>query len=310
MGAGETCEQKLTLAKTRDKTRGDSHRNFAAKTREKIREKFVTISAKKIRAKTLQQPPRNIVTNAVTKSGTNSAQKKPCAPKRAVRSYVLREGRLTRAQQRALRELWPVYGIDLPENSADLQNHAQTFRQLFPRAAPVHLEIGFGDGEALLELAVQNPNCNFLGAEVHRPGLGRLLRELHARDINNIRVFRDDAAQVLTRAIPDSSLHAIYMFFPDPWPKKRHHKRRLLQPDFVERIAAKLTRGGTLYFATDWKPYAEHALQCLQESAALQNRAGRGNFAPRPPARPQTKFERRGVKLGHAVWDLVMEKVE
>ncbi|MGR3915034.1 MAG: tRNA (guanosine(46)-N7)-methyltransferase TrmB, partial [Gammaproteobacteria bacterium] len=218
--------------------------------------------------------------------------------RRPLRSYVLRAGRLTRGQQRALDELWCAYGLALPAPGAGAIDLARAFG----RAAPARLEIGFGDGDALLELAEKNPDCNFLGAEVHRPGVGRLLRHLKMRNLTNIRIFCDDAIEVLTRAMPASALEAVYLYFPDPWPKKRHHKRRLVQPPFIELTAAKLARGGHLHFATDWQAYAEHALECLMQSADLENCATSGGFSPRPPQRPLTKFERRGIKLGHRVW--------
>ena len=239
-------------------------------------------------------------------AGEKSREQVPEAQRRQVRSYVRREGRLTRGQRRALEESWDAYGLDLPAKNAG--EGAPDFARAFGRAAPLHLEIGFGDGDALLEMAAANPACNFLGAEVHRPGVGRLLRRIKEQNINNIRVFCDDAVEVLSRAIADRSLAAVYLYFPDPWPKKRHHKRRLVQPKFAALLAAKLAAGGGLHFATDIRAYAEHALECFDATADLENPAGPGNFSPRPPQRPLTKFERRGEKLGHGVWDLVMWK--
>lgn len=223
---------------------------------------------------------------------------------RPVRSYVLREGRLTDGQRRALNQLWPVYGLGLPTAEGVPLN----FRQIFGRIAPTDLEIGFGDGGALLDMAEKNPDRNFIGAEVHRPGVGRLLLQLEARRIANVRVFCADGIEVLSAAIAEHSLEAVYLYFPDPWPKKKHHKRRILQGAFIELIADRLTAGGRLHFASDWQPYAEQALERLEQSGRFENCAGAGRFSPRQDERPLTKFERRGRNLGHEVWDIVMRK--
>ncbi len=230
---------------------------------------------------------------------------------RPVRSYVLREGRLTKVQRRALDELLPRYGLTLPAAGSEPGTEPKPLdlRQAFGRAAPTRLEIGFGDGGALLEMAAKNPHCNFLGAEVHRPGVGRLLLQLEARGLANVRVFCDDGIQVLTRALAAQALDALYLYFPDPWPKKKHHKRRIVQAAFIELAAPRLAAGGQFHFATDWQPYAEQALEQLEQSAHFENRAGPRHFSPRPPNRPSTKFERRGQKLGHGVWDIVMRKL-
>ncbi len=222
-----------------------------------------------------------------------------------VRSYVLREGRLTDGQRRALERLWPSFGLALPAaDGAPLD-----YRQVFGRNAPVRLEIGFGDGGALLEMAEKNPDRNFIGAEVHRPGIGRLLLQLEARRITNVKVFCADGIEVLSTAIAENTLEAVYLYFPDPWPKKKHHKRRLVQEPFIKLAAERLAAGGCLHFATDWQPYAEQALERLEQSGHFKNHAAPGHFSPRPDDRPQTKFERRGRKLGHGVWDIVMGKV-
>lgn len=223
---------------------------------------------------------------------------------RPVRSYVLREGRLTAGQRRALAQLWPVYGLSLPTGGEPVN-----FQQVFGRDAPTHLEIGFGDGGALLEMAEKNPDCNFIGAEVHRPGVGRLLLQLEARELVNVKVFCDDGIRVLSDAIADHALEAVYLYFPDPWPKKKHHKRRLVQPAFIDLLAAKLAAAGRVHFATDWQPYAEHALEQFEHAGRYENCAGAGHISPRPQNRPQTKFERRGQRLGYRVWDIVMRKV-
>lgn len=205
---------------------------------------------------------------------------------------------MTEAQRRAMTELWPRFGVELTSGALDFAN-------IFGRQAPVRAEIGFGNGESLLALAERNPDVNFLGIEVHRPGIGRLLQELAARDISNVRVICADAKIVLEHAIPPDSLDAIYLFFPDPWPKKRHHKRRLVQPDFTVLVTTRLRVGGCLHFATDWEDYASHALVALTATPGLRNASGDGKFRARPEERPLTKFERRGQRLGHGVWDIV-----
>lgn len=221
---------------------------------------------------------------------------------RPLRSYVLREGRLTKGQRRAIDQLWSRYGLALPPARETLN-----YSQIFGRVAPTRIEIGFGDGDALLEMATQNPQCNFIGIEVHRPGVGRLLLQLEARAIDNVKVFCDDGVTILSRAIAEQSLDAVYLYFPDPWHKKKHHKRRLMQPTFIQLLASRLVAGGCLHFATDWQPYAEQTLGYLQQSDLLENCAGEAGYFT-APERPSTKFERRGHALGHDVWDIVMRK--
>jgi tRNA (guanine-N7-)-methyltransferase len=220
---------------------------------------------------------------------------------RPIRSFVRREGRMTRSQQRALDELLPVFGLpaDRPVDAA----------AVFGRHAPLTLEIGFGNGESLATMAEQDPAGDFIGIEVHRPGVGHLLLELERRNLGNVRVICDDAAVVIRECLPERSLDRVLLFFPDPWPKKRHHKRRLVQPAFVEMIAGKLRPGGILHMATDWEAYAEHMLEVLSASPAFHNRAGAGRYSPRPEYRPVTKFERRGQRLGHGVRDLLFERI-
>ena len=222
------------------------------------------------------------------------------AHRRTIRSFVRREGRITRSQQRALDELLPVYGLpsDRPIDPATV----------FGRSAPLTLEIGFGNGDSLATMAAQDPASDFIGIEVHRPGVGHLLLELERREIGNVRVICDDAMQVARDCLPDGSLDRILLFFPDPWPKKRHHKRRIVQPAFAELVAAKLGAGGILHMATDWEPYAEHMLAVMSGQSGFRNCAGAGNYSPRPDYRPETRFERRGQRLGHAVRDLVFER--
>lgn len=216
--------------------------------------------------------------------------------KRPIRSYVLRQGRTTPAQQRAIDELYPKYGVAFAEAQIDA-------RALFGRDAPLVVEIGSGMGETTLEIAKADPGTDFLAIEVHAPGVGSLLRGIEAAGLSNLRVVRHDALDVLEHMIADASLAAIHLFFPDPWPKKRHHKRRIVQPAFAALVARKLKVGGVLHAATDWADYAESMAVVFGANAALKVlRAGRGK-------RPPTKFERRGVKLGHEVRDLRYARV-
>ncbi len=207
---------------------------------------------------------------------------------------------MTPAQQRALRRLWPRFGLE-PRGTLDLD-------ACFGRRAPRTLEIGFGSGEVLLALAASEPGTDFLGIEVHRPGVGRVLMELDRQQLTNVRLLCMDAVEVLEHHLADASLDRVLLFFPDPWPKKRHHKRRLVQPAFVELVARRLRSGGTFHLATDWQDYAEHMLAVLEASDQFDNLAGPGRFSPRPGFRTLTKFERRGRMLGHEVWDLACRK--
>jgi len=222
-------------------------------------------------------------------------------PARKIRSFVRREGRITAGQQRALQDLWPRYGL-----AADAPLDLTT---IFGRRAPCTLEIGFGNGDALAVMAGQQADTNFIGIEVHRPGVGRLLQQLDEQGLTNVRVMREDAVQLLNSCFPDNSLDRLLLFFPDPWHKKRHHKRRIVQPGFIELLARKIKPGGILHMATDWEDYARHMLEVMGESAAFRNCAGIGNYSPRPDYRPVTKFEQRGQRLGHGVWDLLFERV-
>jgi tRNA (guanine-N7-)-methyltransferase len=221
---------------------------------------------------------------------------------RSIRSFVTRAGRITAAQQRALDGLWPKYGIEFSARPLALG-------ELFERAAPCTLEIGFGNGENLLALAVSHPERNFLGVEVHRPGVGRLLLGLEARALTNVRVLCHDAVEVLAHQIAPRSLDEILILFPDPWPKKRHHKRRLIQRPFAQALTGALVPGGALRLATDWQPYAQHILETLEAVAELANIAPGGGFVARPAERAPTRFERRGERLGHEVWDLAFRRV-
>ena len=217
---------------------------------------------------------------------------------RSIRSYVLRQGRMTDAQRAARERLLPLYGVPYAPALLD-------FTQIFGRKAPVVLEIGFGMGETTAEIAAANPDIDYLGVEVHGPGVGSLLRQIEARGLRNLRVIEHDAADVVEHMIPPASLAGIHIFFPDPWPKKRHHKRRLLQVPFARLLASKLEPGGYLHVATDWEDYAVWILEVLAQTE-LENTAER--FAPRPAYRPLTKFERRGLALGHGVYDIVFRR--
>ncbi|WP_297527334.1 tRNA (guanosine(46)-N7)-methyltransferase TrmB [Thiohalobacter sp.] len=220
---------------------------------------------------------------------------------RRVRSFVRREGRLTRSQARALETLLPRWGLADGDAPLDLD-------ALFGRSAPRTLEIGFGNGESLARMAAASPDQDFLGIEVHRPGVGHLLLEIERLGLGNVRVLCADAVEVLEKRIQDETLDWVLLFFPDPWPKKRHHKRRILQPAFIDLVGRKLRPGGRFHMATDWEDYARQMLETMDAAPGFRNTAGRGRFAPGPGDRPETKFERRGRRLGHGVWDLVYEK--
>jgi tRNA (guanine-N7-)-methyltransferase len=221
------------------------------------------------------------------------------AERRSIRSYVLRQGRVTAAQASAVERLMPVYGIAFSPAPLDLE-------QAFGRRAPKILEIGFGMGETTAAIAVAHPECDYLGIEVHTPGVGALLRRVDALGLTNVRVIQHDAVEVVERMIGPGALDGVHMFFPDPWPKKRHHKRRLLQPGFVHLLATRMKPGAYLHAATDWEDYAAQMLEVLSAEPLLANTAT--GFAPRPEGRPLTKFETRGTRLGHGVWDLVFRR--
>lgn len=224
------------------------------------------------------------------------------APKRReIRSFVLRQGRTTDAQKRAFDDNWPRFGIDYTGESRD---PAATFGS----AAPIVFEIGFGNGQALLASALADPGRNHIGVEVHRPGVGRVLNGAAAASLTNLRVYAHDAVEVLRHEIPDGALAEVRLWFPDPWHKKRHNKRRIVQPEFVALVAAKLSAGGLFHLATDWMPYAEHMLDVMEASLEFVNVAGPRAIVERPQWRIETHFERRGVKLGHDVADLLYRR--
>jgi len=217
------------------------------------------------------------------------------------RSYVRRAGRITRAQIRALDELWPDYGLN-SANPLDLDN-------IFDRNAPRYVEIGFGMGDSLAALAEQQPEHDFIGIEVHEAGIGRLMSILAERSIDNVRILRGDAALLMRECFEVASLAGVLLYFPDPWPKKRHHKRRLVQPGFVKLVAEKLLRGGQFRLATDWSEYAQQMLEVIESQTQLVNIAGPGQFMPAQSARSHTKFELRGQHLGHEIFDLCFERL-
>jgi tRNA (guanine-N7-)-methyltransferase len=222
---------------------------------------------------------------------------------RRIRSFVLRAGRTTPAQERAFGELWPTYGIESGAAALDLA-------AVFGRTARRCLEIGFGAGEVIGSLAENNPHIDYLGIEVHRSGVGRLLLRAHQSNLKNLRVICDDAVDVLRDRIAEQSFDEVLVFFPDPWHKKRHHKRRLIEPAFVSLVAAKLRLRGTLRLATDWQAYAEQMLAVCNANAMLRSLSQDLTYVARPEFRPPTRFERRGERLGHGVWDLAYSRRE
>jgi tRNA (guanine-N7-)-methyltransferase len=214
---------------------------------------------------------------------------------------VLRAGRLSPAQNRALETLMPRWGVPVP------QNGLLDFKTLFGREAPVALEIGFGMGESTVTIAQALPEVDFLALDVHPPGVGNLLKRIEEEGVTNIRVMRHDAVEVVEQWIAPGSLSRIHIFFPDPWPKARHHKRRLVQSPFIHTLAQRLKPGGVMHLATDWENYAEQMLEVLSAEPLLKNQAD--GYSPRPDYRPLTKFEQRGLRLGHGVWDLLFERI-
>jgi tRNA (guanine-N7-)-methyltransferase len=215
-----------------------------------------------------------------------------------IKSFVKREGRLTNAQARAIEVNWPSMGLSVDMGLLDLN-------EVFGNSNPVVLEIGFGMGKSLVEMAKNAPELNFIGIEVHRPGVGACLADAEEAGVTNLRVFEHDAIEVLDKCIADHSLHRLQLFFPDPWHKKRHHKRRIVQTEFAQRVHKKLVPQGQLHMATDWEPYAQYMLEVMQGQDNYKNLSPTNDYIPRPEYRPITKFEVRGQKLGHGVWDLL-----
>jgi tRNA (guanine-N7-)-methyltransferase len=238
-------------------------------------------------------------------SNADRLQRKPFTQppgRRSVRSFVLRQGRFTPAQQRAFDALWPRFGLDY---TGELRDYDAVFGRTVKRV----LEIGFGNGEALRYAAAHDPERDYIGIEVHAPGVGRLLNALAEDGSDHVRIYHHDAVEVLANEVTDGMLDEIRIYFPDPWHKKRHHKRRLLQPAFADLMVRKLGIGGRLHLATDWQDYAEQMWDVLDATCGLRNRAGARGHVPRPGWRPQTHFERRGQRLGHGVWDLLYDRI-
>ena len=217
-----------------------------------------------------------------------------------IRSFVLRQGRVSNAQRRACETLLPQYGIPFSEDLLDLN-------RIFGREAPKILEIGFGMGESTATIAQSHPENDYLGIEVHTPGVGSLLNQIEQLELTNLRIIQHDAVEVLQHMLSAACLDGVHIFFPDPWPKARHHKRRLIQADLVARLCSHLKPGGYIHAATDWEDYAEQILHVLSQETQLGNTTT--DYAPRPDYRPLTKFEQRGIKLGHGVWDLIFRRI-
>ena len=222
---------------------------------------------------------------------------------RKIRSYVRREGRFTPSQRLAFESLWPVYGID---KTTEQWN----FEKLFGRQSDVFLELGFGDGRVLKTLAARHPENDYLGIEVHRPGVGRVMRELNEEGLMNVKLAAEDGMDVLQQNIAADSLAGLLIFFPDPWHKKKHHKRRMIQPEFSHMAATRIKPGGILHLATDWEDYAAQMMKVLSAEPLLENIHLENTFVERPESRPLTKYEQRGLRLGHGVWDLVFRRIK
>lgn len=238
---------------------------------------------------------------------TNNAKNRSSADKspehRKIKSFVLRQGRLTRAQENALNNHWQDYGIDYSPSFLD-------FKKLFKNDNDVIVEIGFGNGESLLQQAIKYPQTNFIGIEVHGPGVGHLIHHTNLQQLHNLKVIRHDAVEVLTQQIADGSIQQLQLFFPDPWHKKKHNKRRIINPDFIQLAQQKLKDDGFFHMATDWQHYATQMLAQMDHAEGFENTAGTGHFSSTQGARCETKFERRGIKLGHGVWDLIYKKIK
>ncbi|WP_148861508.1 tRNA (guanosine(46)-N7)-methyltransferase TrmB [Marinobacter fonticola] len=231
----------------------------------------------------------------------HSSQDETVTTRRGIRSFVLRQGRMTEGQKKAYDRSWPRFGLTREHGMIDP-------RQVFGREAVLNLEIGFGMGQSLATMAEAAPEQDFIGVEVHTAGVGALLKEVEERQLENVRIYSIDANDVIDLCLPDASLDRVMLFFPDPWHKKRHHKRRLVQVDFVQRIRHKLRVGGIFHLATDWENYSEHMMDVMSQSEGFANTLPEGGFSPRPQDRPLTKFEQRGLQRGHGVWDLLFRR--
>ena len=221
--------------------------------------------------------------------------------KKSIRSYVVRAGRMTDGQRNAFENSWSTYGLKLADGAIDTDT-------VFGRSGPKVLEIGFGMGDSLLQMAAAEPATDFIGIEVHPPGVGTIMNIAQSEGISNLRVYLADANDVLEECFPPQSIDRLQLYFPDPWHKKKHNKRRIVQPQFVQLVREKLRPDGVLHMATDWQHYAEQMLETLDEAEGFENIAGIGQYSPRPDYRPMTKFEKRGERLGHGVWDLIYKK--
>ncbi len=222
---------------------------------------------------------------------------------RSIRSFVMRTGRLTEGQASALERVWPKLGLEHDQDLV-LDN---TFEN--PNA-PLVVEVGYGTGDSLVEMAKQEPEKNFIGIEVHTPGVGRLLHNAETEGLTNLRTYKEDAVQIFENHMPEKCIDRMQLYFPDPWHKKRHHKRRIVQPNFVEVVRKKLKIGGVWHMATDWENYAEHMLEVMNSAPGFKNLSADNTYVEKPDYRPHTKFEARGERLGHGVWDLIFERVE
>ncbi len=218
-----------------------------------------------------------------------------------IRSFIRRQGRITQGQQQALAYHWDKYCLN-PTKDYD-------FAKVFGRNAPLFIEIGFGTGDCLAKIAAENPDHDYIGIEVHRPGVGHLLMLLEQQGLTNVRIYCHDALDILEHKIPDHSLSGVHLFFPDPWPKTRHHKRRIVRTEFVELLNKKLKTNGYFHAATDWQNYAENMLKILSSVTGIINTSPDGSYCDRPEYRPLTRFEQRGIRLGHGVWDLIFKKI-
>lgn len=241
------------------------------------------------------------VSDQVAQADGDNFSLRPEYKKKSIRSYVIRAGRMTQGQKSAFLSYWPQYGASLYDGPFDIAER-------FSRDAPTVLEIGFGMGASLLTMTEQEPEKNFIGIEVHPPGVGHLINEAGAKGVENLRVYMADAIDVLDDCIADGSLERLQLYFPDPWHKKKHNKRRILQPAFAQTVLRKLKVGGVFHLATDWEHYADQMMEVMSAAPGYVNQAGEFRYSERPAYRPITKFEMRGERLGHGVWDLLFER--